>query len=321
MAAAYQGGYRIALVVGQAGVFIIADNYGWHAGYQTIAVLMAASMITTLMVREPSARIDADAELREQRVIDWVAARSHWPPWMQNAGAWIIGAIVGPIANFFGRYGLRLGLLIFAFIGVYRLTDFAMGVMTNPFYIDIGFTLTEIAAVIKIFGLLSSLLGVFIGGLVVARLGRVGGLLVGSIFVIISNINYSLFATYGCHIPLDCAQSGLLDIMSNHLLARGPATNAGIAMVVSFDNIAIGIHGTALIAFLSSLTSVKYTATQYAVLSSLYALPGKLLMGTSGFVVNALGYGDFFLYTALLSIPALILLIALSRRDIANARN
>jgi PAT family beta-lactamase induction signal transducer AmpG len=92
-------------------------------------------------------------------------------------------------------------------------------------------------------------------------------------------------------------------------------------MVVSFDNIAIGIHGTALIAFLSSLTSVKYTATQYAVLSSLYALPGKLLMGTSGFVVNALGYGDFFLYTALLSIPALILLIALSRRDIANARN
>jgi PAT family beta-lactamase induction signal transducer AmpG len=84
--------------------------------------------------------------------------------------------------------------------------------------------------------------------------------------------------------------------------------------VVSFDNIAIGVHGTALIAFLSSLTSARYTATQYAVLSSLYALPGKLLMGTSGFVVNALGYGDFFLYTALLSVPGLLLLIWLSRR-------
>ena len=108
--------------------------------------------------------------------------------------------------------------------------------------------------------------------------------------------------------------------MQGHFAARGTATNVGIAAVVSFDNIAIGIHGTALIAFLSSLTNVKYTATQYAVLSSLYALPGKLLMGTSGFVVNALGYGDFFLYTALLSVPALLLLLWLSRRDI-TARN
>jgi PAT family beta-lactamase induction signal transducer AmpG len=321
MAAAYQGGYRIALVVGQAGVFIIADIYGWHAGYQTIAILMAASMITTIVVREPQTQADFDAELREQRVIDWVAARAHWPGWMQSVGAWIVGAIVGPIANFFGRFGLRLGLLIFAFIGVYRLTDFAMGVMTNPFYIDIGFTLTEIAAVIKIFGLLSSLVGVFIGGLIVARLGRIGAMLVGSLFVLVSNINYSIFATYGCHIPLDCAQSGWFDFMQGHFTARGAATSAGIAAVVSFDNIAIGIHGTALIAFLSSLTNVKYTATQYAVLSSLYALPGKLLMGTSGFVVNALGYGDFFLYTALLSLPALLLLLWLSRRDIAVARN
>src|SRR6185295_14062643 len=301
--------------------FLIADKHGWGAGYQTIAALMLVSMITTLLVREPAVSIDEAAELREQRVIDWVAARSHWPPWMQNAGAWIIGALVGPVANFFGRYGLALGLLIFAFIGVYRLTDFAMGSMTNPFYIDIGFSLTEIAQVIKIFGILSSLLGVFIGGLVVARLGRVGGLLVGSIIVIISNLNYSLFAVHSCHIPLECAQSGWIDFMVNRFAARGPATEMGVAMVVSFDNIALGIHGTALIAFLSSLTSVKYTATQYAVLSSLYALPGKLLMGTSGFIVNALGYGDFFLYTALLSVPALLLLMLLSRRDIVAARN
>src|SRR6185503_4208112 len=129
-------------------------------------------VITTLVVREPKTLSDSDSEAREQRVIDWIAARAHWPPWMQNVGAWIVGAIVGPIANFFGRFGLGLGLLIFAFIGVYRLTDFAMGVMTNPFYIDIGFTLTEIAAVIKIFGLLSALAGVFIGGVVVAKFGR-----------------------------------------------------------------------------------------------------------------------------------------------------
>jgi PAT family beta-lactamase induction signal transducer AmpG len=196
-----------------------------------------------------------------------------------------------------------------------------MGTMTNPFYIDLGFTLTQIAAVIKIFGLLSSLVGVFIGGLVVAKLGRIGALLLGSVLVIISNCNYSLFAAYGCHIPLDCAESGIFDFAVSHFGLRGPATQGGVALLVSFDNIALGVHGTALIAFLSSLTSAKYTATQYAVLSSLYALPGKLLMGTSGFAVNSLGYGDFFLYTACLSVPGLLLLMWLSRRDIAAARN
>jgi PAT family beta-lactamase induction signal transducer AmpG len=265
--------------------------------------------------------VDTAAELREQRAVDWVAARAHWPQWMQTAGAWIVGAVIGPIADFFGRYGLKLGLLIFAFIGVYRLTDFAMGTMTNPFYIDIGFTLTEIASVIKLFGLLSSLAGVFIGGLIVARLGRVKALLLGSLLIIVSNLNYSFFAAHGCHVPLDCAQSGLFDFVVQHISSQGPATRSGIAAIVSFDNLALGVHGTALIAFLSSLTSARYTATQYAVLSSLYALPGKLLMGTSGFVVNALGYGDFFLYTAVLSIPGLLLLLWLSRRDITAARN
>ena len=314
MAAAYQGGFRIALVAGQAGVFIIADNFGWHAGYLTMSLLMAASMITTLLVREPERRKDESALQREQRVIAWVTARAHWPRWMLSTGAWLVGTVIGPIIDFFSRYGIGLGLLIFAFIGVYRLTDFTMGTMTNPFYIDLGFTLTEIAAVIKIFGLLSSLVGVFIGGLVVAKFGRIGALLLGSVLIIISNLNYSLFGTYGCHLPLDCAQSGMFDFMQAHFDARGPATNAGVAALVSFDNIAIGVHGTALIAFLSSLTSARYTATQYAVLSSLYALPGKLLMGTSGFVVNALGYGDFFLYTALLSVPGLLLLLWLARR-------
>jgi PAT family beta-lactamase induction signal transducer AmpG len=321
MAAAYQGGYRIALVVGQAGVFFIAEDYGWHIGYLSMAVLMAACMLATILVREPVGETSSAAELRERRAVEWLAARAHWPAGLRHTGAFFVGAFVGPVADFFGRYGVGLGLLIFAFIGSYRLTDFAMGTMTNPFYIDVGFTLKEIASVIKVFGLLCSLLGVFIGGLVVARFGRVGALFIGSILIIVSNINYSLFGTHGCHIPLDCAQSGLFDFIQGHFAARGEATRAGVAAIVSFDNIAIGVHGTALIAFLSSLTSSKYTATQYAVLSSLYALPGKLLMGTSGFVVNALGYGDFFLYTALLSVPGLLLLMWLSRRDITAARD
>ena len=124
--------------------------------------------------------------------------------------------------------------------------------------------------------------------------------------------------------PASCPSSARRAVFStsgtNHLSARGPATDAGLAFIVGFDNIAIGIHGTSLIAFMSSLTSAKYTATQYAVLSSLYSLPGKLLMGTSGFMVDALGYGDFFLYTAALSIPGLLLLLWLSRREIISPR-
>jgi PAT family beta-lactamase induction signal transducer AmpG len=111
--------------------------------------------------------------------------------------------------------------------------------------------------------------------------------------------------------------------MNSAIEQRNYPTYIGLATIVSIDNIALGVHGTALIAFLSGLTSAKYTATQYAVLSSLYALPGKLLMGTSGFVVDALGYGDFFLYTASLSIPGLLLLIWINRRhrEIVDARD
>jgi PAT family beta-lactamase induction signal transducer AmpG len=240
---------------------------------------------------------------------------------MQRFGAWFMGAAVGPIVDFFGRYGLKLGLLIFAFISTYRLTDYVMGTMTNTFYIDMGFSVTEVGVVAKFFGWPSTLVGAVVGGVIVAKIGTIRGLLLGSVLVIISNIFYASYGSYACHIPLECAQSGLLDFWPNHIDARGPATNLGLSFIVGFDNLALGVHGTSLIAFMSSLTSAKYTATQYAVLSSLYALPGKLLMGTSGFMVDALGYGDFFLYTATLSIPGLLLLLWLSRRDITAARN
>jgi PAT family beta-lactamase induction signal transducer AmpG len=321
MAGAYQVGYRIALITASAGALIIADDHGWRASYLTMAALMFVGVVTTFLVREPARLVTEVSVHREQRVIDWVATRSHWPKWMQNTGSWFIGAVAGPVVDFFGRYGLGLGLLIFAFISSYRLTDYVMGTMTNTFYLDIGFSLKEIGVIAKIFGLPSALFGALLGGVLVARLGRVRALLLGSVLIMISNVFYATFGAYACELPLECARSGMFDFWREHMLTRGTATDAGLAFIVSFDNIAIGIHGTGLIAFMSSLTSAKYTATQYAVLSSLYSLPGKLLMGTSGFVVDALGYGDFFLYTASLSIPGLLLLMWLSRRDITAARN
>ena len=230
--------------------------------------------------------------------------------------------MVGPVADFFGRYGLALGLLIFAFICSYRLTDFASGIMANPFYIDLGLRLDEIAAVGEIFGLV---------GTIDRRIPRRHAWFAGSghqvtdagsLLVICSNAVYCLFATYGCNVPRWRANRRVR-FLPSHLLSRAYPTYQGLAGIVTVDNIALGVHGTAMIAFLSSLTSAKYTATQYAVLSSLYALPGKVLMGTSGFVVNALGYGDFYLYTAALSIPGLLLLLWVSRRhgEIVAARN
>lgn len=317
MAAAYQIGYRTALMVASAGALIIADESGFRTSYLTMAALMSIGVMTTLLVKEPERRFAADADTREQRVVDWLAARSHWPQWMQRAGAWFVGAVVGPVVDFFGRYGVGLALMIFAFISTYRLTDYVMGTMTNTFYIDMGFTLKEVGVVAKFFGWPSTLIGAVVGGVIVAKIGTIRGLLLGSVLIIISNLFYASYGAYACDIPMECARAGIFDFWPSQISARGVADNVGLSFIVGFDNLALGVHGTSLIAFMSSLTSAKYTATQYAVLSSLYALPGKLLMGTSGFMVNALGYGDFFLYTALLSIPGLLLLLWLSRRDIA----
>jgi MFS transporter, PAT family, beta-lactamase induction signal transducer AmpG len=321
MAAAYQIGYRTALMVASAGALIIAGESGFRTSYLTMAALVGVGIATTLLVREPRREIVAGSEQPEQRVIDWLAARAHWPRWMQATGAWFISAVFGPVLDFFGRYGVGLALLIFAFISTYRLTDYVMGTMTNTFYIDMGFSLKEVGVVAKFFGWPSTLVGAVIGGALVAKIGTLRGLVLGSVLIVISNVFYATYGAYSCHVPLECAQAGIFDFWPSHIDARGDANNVGLSFIVGFDNLALGVHGTSLIAFMSSLTSAKYTATQYAVLSSLYALPGKLLMGTSGFMVDALGYGDFFLYTALLSIPGLLLLVWLSRREIVAARN
>jgi PAT family beta-lactamase induction signal transducer AmpG len=289
MAAAYQLGYRIAIIAGTAGALWIASETGWRAAYTTMAALMLIGIATTLLVREPDAS-SLGERIEPPKVTAWRHAHAHWPVWANASVAWILASIVEPVADFFRRYGVTAGLLIFCFIGGYRLTDYAMGVMTNSFYIDHGYTLKQVATIVKFFGVMASMVGVIVGGVIVAKMGVVRALVCGSVMIMISNCGFSLLAT-------------------------SDAPNVvGLAMVNTFDFVALGVHGTALIAFLSSLTSASHTATQYAVLSSLYALPGKLLMGTSGFVVEAVDYPVFFLYTAALSIPALIFLLVLVRR-------
>ncbi len=295
MAAAYQLGYRIAIMVASAGALWIAADFGWTAAYTAMAVMVGVGLVTTLLIPEPQPRVAQQTLAQEQRVIDWLERKAHWPAAMQQAGSWFVGAVVCPFVDFFTRYGKRLAVLMLAFIASYRLTDFTMGVMANPFYLDVGYTLKEIAAVAKGYGVIMSILGTILGGVAVARLGTVRSLVLGSLLVIGSNL---LFMT---------------------LAFQDDPNLVGLAVVISADNLAMGVAGTALIAYLSSLTSASYTATQYALFSSMYALPGKLLMGTSGFVVDAVGYPWFFVYTSSLGIPALVMLYFLSRPE-AKAR-
>ena len=290
MATAYQFGYRIGLLAASAGGLWLAGEYSWQAAYGTMAVLGLVGLATTLLIAEPDVVVSRDTVLREQRVVDWLEARAHWPPAAQTLGAWFFGALACPLTDFFQRNGVSLAVLILCFIGLFRLTDITMGVMANPFYLDMGFTKQEIAAVVKGFGLLASFAGIVVGGISLARLGVARSLMIGGLLVILSNLSFGLLAS--------ASDPDLLML----------------AGVISADNLAYNFAGTAFIAYMSGLTNTAYTATQYALFSSLFTLPGKLIAGGSGFIVEAVGYPVFFVYTSALGFPALILLVLLTRR-------
>jgi MFS transporter, PAT family, beta-lactamase induction signal transducer AmpG len=295
MLAAYQVGYRLALIAGSAGALTIAAYAGWHTSYAVMAALVGVGVITTLLISEPQPGVPQESVAREERVVMWLERRAHWPRPLLDAGEWFMGAVVCPLLDFFGRYGLSLAVLILLFVGSYRLTEFTMGSMVNPFYIDHGYTLTNIAKIVKVYGLMMSILGVFLAGLLIPKMGLVRALVLGNVLLMMSNLSFALLAT--THTP----------------------TLLGLGLVNGLDNFAQALQGTALITFLSGLTSPRYTATQYALFSSLYALPGKVLEGMSGFVVEHIGYPAFFVYTASLSLVGLFFLYFLTRRGLSRA--
>lgn len=289
MAAAYQLGYTVALIAGGAGALGLAQGYGWEASYWAMSALGAVGVVTTLLTREPRPSAERASALSEARAVAWLERNAHWPRALRHAGANFIGAVVCPLLDFFGRRGAGATILILLLVGSYHFTDYAMASMINSFYIDHGYSLEQIATVVKLLGLSIGLAGVLIAGAVIAELGIYRGMVLGSVLMAASNLGFAMLAS-----------------------TRGP-TLLGLALANTLSNLAIPMQGTALIAYMSSLTSVKYTATQYALFSSFYIFAGKLLEGTSGFVVTAVGYPSFFVYTASLSVPPLVLLFLLSR--------
>jgi MFS transporter, PAT family, beta-lactamase induction signal transducer AmpG len=202
-------------------------------------------------------------------------------------------AYADPLKDLFLRHG-RLALLFLCLLAIYRLPDFVSGVMANPLYIDLGFSKSEIATVTKVFGFWVGLAGIAAGGVAVARFGLMPTLLIGGIAASASHLSLALLAATGQDMKM-------------------------LTLAICVENFAGGFAGTALIAFMSSLTSPLYAAAQYALLSSLYALPGKLLGGFSGFAVAAFGYPKFFIATSCIGIPVALICIAVWRAEARRA--
>ncbi len=276
MATTYQLGYRLALLVAGGGALFIADYWSWSSAYFSMAAFMMVGIITILIVREP------DSEQESYQNVQQVESLG------KRTAHWFYQSVVAPFHDFFQRYGWT-ALIILLLIGLYRLPDLAMGIMANPFYLDLGFTKTEIAQVVKLYGFVMTVLGAVIGGLAVVRFGIAVPLLLGAILISASNL---LFAW---------------------LAIKGADTNL-LILTISADNLSTGIAGSVFIAYLSSLTNTAYTATQYALFSSLMTLPGKFLSGFSGLVVEAQGFTIFFMFTAFLGLPAILLVIYLIRK-------
>jgi PAT family beta-lactamase induction signal transducer AmpG len=206
---------------------------------------------------------------------------------LNPAAVWFTRAFYLPFAEFLRRYRWQAALIL-ALIATYRISDVVMGIMANPFYVDMGYSKDEVAAVTKVFGVIMTLVGAFIGGAMALRMGVMRVLMLGALLSAASNLLFSWLAGQG------------------HDVTK-------LVVVISADNLASGIASSAFIAYLSSLTNVNYSATQYAMFSSMMLLLPKFVAGYSGVYVDAFGYANFFTATALLGAPVLLLVKLASR--------
>jgi PAT family beta-lactamase induction signal transducer AmpG len=259
LVATYSLGYRIALIVTGALALVLADHTIWPNVYRAMAGCMLIPLAANLMAREP--------EVLRIKLQNWTQGLRE--------------GVVEPFADFFRRFGGRVGLLILLFILLFKISDQALvGGIMGPFYLDQGFSKTQIATISKVYGIWVGIAGAFVGGIAVARWGVERALLVGIVLGALSNLLY--------------------------LWLIGANGDVGmLAIVISGENLAQGLLGTTAVAYLSALVNQRYTATQYALFSSLITLPGKALGFYSGRIVEAVGYAPYFWITTLAIVPAI----------------
>jgi PAT family beta-lactamase induction signal transducer AmpG len=277
LTSAAQLGYRIALLITDAAIIAAAARVGWPLSYAAMAVLMALGMVATFFAFEPQR---ADAVLHEK------------PPLWSRRG--LADALIGPFVDFFRKHRYA-GLAILLMVALYRLPDFVMGPMYNPYYHDLGINKDTVALVRGSFGLVATFVGLAAAGVCSVRIGMLPTLVIG---LVLEGFGTGAFALLAFHVDAPT-----------------------FAAIMSLDAFAQAFAGVALVTYMSSLTSLGYTATQYAMLSSTYAVLGKFLKGFSGVTVDALSptygllgaYATAFIGTALTAIPPLLLILLLWR--------
>ncbi|MDP1786747.1 MFS transporter [Nitrosomonas sp.] len=290
MAATYQAGYRVAMILASAGVLWIAaavdlsadayDHAPWRFAYLVMAASMAVGIISTLIIREPdvpySKLISENEEIAQQAIAHW-----NLPPRIRAMLIWLYGALIAPFRDFIVRHG-RQALLILGLIAIYRISDVVMGVMSNPFYVDMGYSKDEVATISKVYGVIMTIAGAAIGGVLTIKIGIMRTLFLGAVLSAATNLLFVWLAGRGHDV-------------------------SGLIFTISADNLSAGIASCAFIAYLSGLTNSAYSATQYALFSSVMLLLPKFIAGFSGQFVDAYGYENFFIATAILGLPVLIL--------------
>lgn len=349
MSSTYIAGYRIGMIVAGAGALYLAQYLGstateysydaWHLTYLAMAAVMLVGVLTTLLIDEPAVRASAiphrplGDNLRffmafligvvsfvlAYRVFGETAATLNTSLTELGGNAALAGfliaalrlvialsasaaifrvlvairfvngasvrdAYVAPVADFFRRYGTSVAWLLLALIGFYRVSDIVLGVIANVFYQDMGFTKVDIANVSKVFGLLMTIGGGFLGGLLAVRFGIMRILMLGAILSALTNLLFIL-------------------------LAGGEPTLGMLYLVIGADNLSGGLASAAFIAFLASLVNVSFTAVQTAIFTSLMTLFPKVFGGYSGSMVESIGYPSFFVVTALLTLPVMLLIV------------
>jgi PAT family beta-lactamase induction signal transducer AmpG len=265
LVATYSLGYRIALIMTGMVALILADHVAWPVVYLLMALLMLIPVAVTFVAREPE------------------ALRTRPATWAQ----WLRESVADPFADFFRRYGVQTALLTLLFILLFKIPEQALvGGIMSPFYVDMGFSKTEIGTITKLYGIWIGIVGVFLAGIAIARWGVRRPLLAAIVL---------------------CASCNLLYVW----LIGHPGNLAALTLVISAENLTLGFLGTAAVAFLSTLVNREHTATQYALLSSMVNLPGKVLGVFAGTIVEATGYGSYFVLATLAVLPATALFLYL----------
>ena len=336
----YLAGYRIAMIVSGAGSLWLASYFGvdvynantWKKVYQIMGCLMLIGVVTTLFSKEPTVHKVKNKKTSNSikflmsliiAIAIFFVTYNLIPRIFTNESIFLnsldallrIGVSFGgslfilsllskikfisikevklsyidPIQDFLSRYK-KVAILILVLIGLYRIADIVMGVMANVFYLEKGYQISEIATYSKFFGLFATIIGGFLGGLYSMHKGVIESLLVGAIIAAFSNLLFAWLAVSDINITF-------------------------LIVVITADNIASGFAGAAFVVYLSSLTSIKFTATQYALFSSMMLFVPKLIAGYAGGIVDLIGYSQFFIFTAVLGLPVLVLIYRIKKQS------